>query len=113
MDEILTVGRHRLRGWHVSAPLSFPISPTHRLTSVRDVPCSLPSGNTADGRQRAVFHSYVGAACAIGSPRHRLGMVGLRDMEPVIRSAANAGRRSSIPATEVDLSSEPAIRTGA
>ena len=28
---------------HVGAPLSFPISPTHRLTSVRDVLCSRPS----------------------------------------------------------------------
>ena len=35
-------------------------------------------GNTADGRQCAVLHSYVGAACAIGSLRHRLGMGGLQ-----------------------------------
>jgi hypothetical protein len=36
-------------------------------------------GNTADGCQGAVFHSYVGAACTIGSLRHRLGMGGLQE----------------------------------
>ena len=36
-------------------------------------------GNTADGCQGAVFHSYVGAACAIGSLRHRLGMGELQE----------------------------------
>jgi hypothetical protein len=43
--------------------------------------CALfPSvGNTADGYQGAVVHSYVGAACAIGALRHRLGIGGLRE----------------------------------
>jgi hypothetical protein len=34
---------------------------------------------TADCRQGAVFHSYVSAAGAIGSLRHRLGMGGLQE----------------------------------
>jgi len=43
--------------------------------------CALfPSvGNTADGYQGAVFHSYFGAACTIGALRHRLGIGGLPD----------------------------------
>jgi hypothetical protein len=38
-----------------------------------------PVGNTADGRQGAVFHSCVGAALAIGSLWRRLGMGRLQE----------------------------------
>jgi hypothetical protein len=42
-------------------------------------PLFLSVGNTADGRQGAVFYSYVGTACAIGSGWRGLGMGGLRE----------------------------------
>jgi hypothetical protein len=43
--------------------------------------CALFSsvGNPADGCEGPVFQSYVGAACAIGALRHRLGMGGFRE----------------------------------
>jgi hypothetical protein len=79
LPAILTVRRHRL-----------PVTTCKRAIVVRDIAdtpidisegCTLfpTAGNTADGRQGAVFHSYVGAACTIGSLRHRLGMGGLQE----------------------------------
>src|ERR1700730_3074650 len=77
LPAILTVRRHWL-----------PVTTRKRaivIPDIADAPidiregCPLfPSiGNTADGHQGAVFHSHVGAACAIGSLWRRLGMGGL------------------------------------
>jgi len=79
LPAILTVRRHRL-----------PVTTCKRAIVVRDIAdtpidisegCTLfpTAGNTADGGQGTVFHSYVGAACTIGSLRHRLGMGGLEE----------------------------------
>jgi hypothetical protein len=79
LPAILTVRRHRL-----------PVTTCKRaivIPDIADAPidigegCRLfPSvGNTADGCQGAVFHSYFGAASTIGSLRHRLGMSGLQE----------------------------------
>jgi hypothetical protein len=79
LPAILTVRRHRL-----------PVTTCKRAIVVPDIAdtpidisegCTLfPTvGNTADSRQGAVFHSNVGAACTIGSLRHRLGLGGLQE----------------------------------
>jgi hypothetical protein len=79
LPAILTVRRHWL-----------PVTTRKRaivIPDITDAPidiregCPLfPSiGNTADGRQGAVFHSHIGAACAIGSLWRRLGMAGLQE----------------------------------
>jgi hypothetical protein len=79
LPAILTVRRH----WA-------PVTTRKRaivIPDIADAPidiregCPLfPSmGNTADGRQGAVFHSRVGAACAIGSLWRRLGMGELQE----------------------------------
>jgi hypothetical protein len=73
---ILMVRRHRLSVTTFKHAVVIPY--------IADAPIDIgegcPSvGNTADGDQGAVFHSYVGAACAIGALRHRLGIGGLRD----------------------------------
>ena len=63
-------------------------------------------GNAADGGQGAVFHSHVGAACAIGSLRRRLGMSGLQ--------AHGAGDQERCKRNERDLQADsnmPALRT--
>jgi hypothetical protein len=76
LPAILTVRRHRLAVIACQRAIVVP--------DIADAPINVgealfPSvGNTANGRQCAVFHSYVGAACAIGSLRHRLGMGGLQ-----------------------------------
>jgi len=76
LPAILTVGRH----W-------FPVIACKGAIVILDIAktpieiregCPLfPSvGNSADGRQGAVFHSYLDAACAIGSRWRGLGMGG-------------------------------------
>ena len=106
LPAILTVRRHRL-----------PVATCKRAIVIPDIAhapidigegCRLfPStGNTADGCQGAVFHSYVGAACAIGSRRHRLGMGGLQEH--------GAGEQERRKRSERDLqadSNAPALRT--
>jgi hypothetical protein len=76
LPAILTVGRH----W-------FPVIACKRAIVILDIAktpieiregCPLfPSvGISADGRQGAVFHSYLDAVCAVGSRWRGLGMGG-------------------------------------
>ena len=78
LPTILMVRRHRL-----------PVTACKRAIVIRNIadapidigegcPLFASVGNTADGCQHTVFHSYVGAACTIGSLRHRLGIGGLQ-----------------------------------
>jgi hypothetical protein len=103
LPAILTVRRHRL-----------PVATCKRAIVIPDIahasidigeggPLFPAVGNAADGGQGAVFHSYVGAACAIGSLRHRLGMGGLQehragDQERGKRTVRDLQADSNMPA---------------
>ena len=86
-----TVRRHWLPVTaHVSAPLSFPISPTHRLTSVRDV-LSRPSA------KRQTVRSSTRASVQL--VRYSCGVdwawAGCTNIEPVIRRLQTQRERFS------------------
>jgi hypothetical protein len=76
---MLMVRRHRLPVTTRKRAVVIPYITDAPIDIAEGCPLFPSVGNTADGYQGAVFHSYVGAACAIGSLRHRLGMGGLRD----------------------------------
>jgi hypothetical protein len=76
---ILTVRRHWLPVTTCKRAVVIPYITDAPVDIAEGCPLFPSVGNTADGYQGAVFHSYVGAACAIGSLRHRLGMGGLRE----------------------------------
>jgi hypothetical protein len=79
LPAILTVRRHRLPVTACKRAIVIPDIANASIDIGERCPLFPSVGNTADGRQRAVFHSYVGAACTIGSLRHRLGMAGLQE----------------------------------
>jgi len=78
LPAILTVRRHRLAVIAFKRAIVVPDIADAPINVGEGGPLFPSVGNTADGCQGAVFHSYVGAACAIGSLRHRLGMGGLQ-----------------------------------
>jgi hypothetical protein len=78
LPAILTVRRHRLPVTTCKRAIVIPDIADAPINIGEGCPLFPSIGNTADGCQSAVFHSYIGAASAIGSLRHRLGMGGLQ-----------------------------------
>ena len=79
LPAILTVRRNRLPVTACKRAIVIPDISDAPINIGEGCPLFPSVGNKADGRQSAVFHSYVGAACAIGSLRHRLGMGELQE----------------------------------
>jgi hypothetical protein len=77
LPAILAVGRHRLSVIACKRAIVVPDIADAPIDIREGCPLFPSVGNTADSRQGAVFHAFVGAACAIGSLRDRLGMGGL------------------------------------
>jgi hypothetical protein len=76
---ILMVRRHRLSVTTFKRAIVIPDIADASIDIGEGCPLFPSVGNTADGCEGPVFHSYVGAACAIGALRHRLGMGVLRE----------------------------------
>ena len=76
---ILMVRRHWLSVTTFKRAVVIPDIADESIDIGEGCPLFPSVGKTADGYQGAVFHSYLGAACAIGSLRHRLGMGGSRE----------------------------------
>jgi hypothetical protein len=79
LPAILTVRRHRLPVTTCEPAIVIPDIADAPIDIGEGCPLFSSVGHTADGCQGAVFHSYFGAACTIGSLRHRLGMGGLQE----------------------------------
>jgi hypothetical protein len=73
------VRRHRLSVTTFKRAIVIPDIADASIDIGEGCPLFPSVGNTADGCEGPVFHSYVGAACAIGALRHRLGMGVLRE----------------------------------
>jgi hypothetical protein len=79
LPAILTVRRHRLPVIARERPIVIPDIADAPIDIRERCPLFPSVGYTADSRQGAVFHSYVGAAAAIGSLWRRFGMGGLHE----------------------------------
>src|ERR1700730_13933078 len=79
LPAILTVRRHRLPVTTCKRAIVIPDIADAPIDIGEGCPLFPAVGNTADGCQGAVFYLYVGAACTIGSLRHRWGMGGLQE----------------------------------
>jgi hypothetical protein len=79
LPAILTVRRHRLPVTTCKRAIVIPDIADAPIDIGEGCPLFPAVGNTADGCQGAVCYLYVGAACTIGSLRHRLGMGGLQE----------------------------------
>ena len=73
LPAILTVRRHRLPVIARERPIVIPDIADAPIDIRERCPLFPAVGNSADGRQRAVFHSYIGCSLRDGSPAASIG----------------------------------------